>query len=83
MKGFKMTDKNTNFDYSKEMRKILIKSYSSDKQDINQTNLVATLVKREIETSEEITTINYDWLVEYTYQKSNYEPKIKGLILLR
>ena len=48
MKGFKMTDKNTNFDYSKEMRKILIKSYSSDKQDINQTNLVATLVKKEI-----------------------------------
>ena len=77
MKGFKMTDKKTNFDYSKEMRKILIKSYSSDKQDINQTNLVATLVKKEIETSEEITTINYDWLVEYTYQKANYEPKIK------
>ena len=69
-----MTDTKINtFDFSKEMKKVLIKSYSSDKQEINQVNLIASLIKRQIETSEEITIVNYEWLLEYAWTSAGYD----------
>ena len=72
-----MTDTKTTFDFSKEMKKVLIKSYSSDKQEINQVHLIASLINRQIKTSEEITIVNYEWLLEYAWTSAGYEPKLR------
>ena len=72
-----MTDTKTTFDFSKEMKKVLIKSYSSDKQEINQVNLIASLISKQIKTSEEITIVNYEWLLEYAWTSAGYDSKNK------